>query len=104
MVGSQMVFRRQPRWHRNSLAQRPFFLSAPRTSAIFASWSSLPGRVAVSAASSDFCFSFFAVDYLVCFHTNTTFKFCSSFVLIKMQIARGVWGAAIFQLQFSSLQ
>ncbi len=37
------------------------------------------------------CFAHFALCHLLCFHTNTTIKFCNPFILITMQIAGG-WG------------
>ena len=40
------------------------------------------------------CFAHFALCYPVCFHTNTTIKFCNPFVLITMQIAGG-WGVSL---------
>jgi len=35
------------------------------------------------------CFAHFALCHLLCFHTNTTIKFCNPFILITMQIAGG---------------
>ena len=70
--------------------------SSPSTAICQLSTSSSPYESPVTHHRSQACFAHFALCYHVCFQANTTVNFCNSFILITMQIARGVGGSSHF--------
>ena len=86
--------------------------AVPNTSPLTVHLPSFPASTAGACGDSSLFYSLPSEFCLLlclllpfCFQSLPTIKFCNSFVLKTIQIARGVWGVGpIFQFRFSSFQ